>query len=221
MSFAERFPRVQPRAVLTPPPALAPASFAARLYNALGPLAQYDPTNGWSLLILCNAIGQGFQLPDTWLRDTPDGPGWSLLLDVNRCPTEALGWLAQLVGVRLLPGASDSDSRHRIANVSGWWRGTPANIQQAAWRTLTGQQRVYLYERDPDAYALTVVTYSSETPDPAATEAAILAQKPAGIVLTYICQTGQVYSQVVTRFATYAALDAAYADYALVLADEP
>jgi hypothetical protein len=209
-----------PRTLPVPPAALTPDTFAARLYGMLEPLAQYDPLNGWALVILLNAIGAEYQLVEDYVRDTPAGPGWSLLLDLNRCPSEALGWLAQFVGVRLLPGASDADSRHRIANVSGWWRGTPATIQQAAWRTLTGQARVYLTERDGDPYTLTVLTYSHETPNPAATEAAILAEKPAGIILNYVCQSGQLYSRVVTRVATYAALDAYYTSYAQMLADE-
>ena len=65
---------------------------------------------------------------------------------------------------------------------------------------------MFLVERDHDpadtpdyAYYLTVSTYRSQTPDPAATEAAIRAQKPGGIVLTYRSLDGQTYDQVRTQ----------------------
>jgi hypothetical protein len=223
--------RAGPRDVTdnTPPPSeLAPDTFAARLYESVDPLAQQDPSVGWSLLILCNAIGVDFQLVEDWVRDTPDGPGWSLLLDVTRCPSEALAWLAQLVGVRLLPGASDDDNRARIVSTDGFKRGTPDAIVGAARATLTGRQTVHLVERDHDpadtpdfAYYLTVQTYVDQTPSPTATRNAILAQKPAGIVLNYVTLTGQTYAEVASRFATYVDVETAYASYAAMLADEP
>lgn len=212
----------------TPPPDLAPDTFAARLYGMLAPLAQLDPSYGWSLLILCNAIGIDFQLVEDWVRDTPEGPGWSLLLDVDRCPPEALPWLAQFVGVRLLPSADDETSRERITSTDGFRRGTPAAIIGAAQATLTGNRSVFLTERDHDpadspdyAYYLTVETYRGQTPDTTATENAILAQKPGGLVLTYRCLDGQTYDQARTRFATYAALKAGYPNYQAVWTDTP
>lgn len=211
-----------------PPPDLAPDTFAARLYAMLAPLARRDDEFGWSLLVLCNAIGVDFQLVEDWVRDTPDGPGWSLLLDADRCPPEALPWLAQFVGVRLLPGASDDDSRERITSTDGFSRGTPAAIRGAAIATLTGNRSVFIVERDHDsadtpdyAYYLSVATYRGQTPDPVATEKAIVAQKPGAIVLTYTCVDGQTYTQVKTRFATYAALLAAYPTYQAVWVDTP
>lgn len=213
---------------VTPPADLQPQPFGARLYGMLGPLAQYDPSYQWSLLIFVNAATQAYELVESWVRDTPDGPGWSLLLDVERCPPEALGWLAQFVGVRLLKNASDEANRERIAATDGFHRGTLAAIKAAAQATLVGNRSVFVTERDHDpadtpdyAYYLTVETYRGQTPDPTATENAILAQKPGGIVLRYLCVDGQIYDQVRTRFATYAALAAAYPDYQAVWTDTP
>src|SRR5215467_11358862 len=93
-------PPLQPQ---TPPADLTPDTFAERLYDMLAPLAQQDPHNAWALLIYINAIGLMFQEVEDLVRDSPEGPGWSELLDLNRAPTQALPWLAQLVGVRLLP----------------------------------------------------------------------------------------------------------------------
>jgi hypothetical protein len=212
----------------TPPDELAPQPFGQRLYGMLAPLAQYDPSYGWSLLIFVNAATLAYEQVEAWVRDTPDGPGWSLLLDVNRCPPEALPWLAQLVGVRLLASDDDATDRERITATDGFNRGTPAAIKAAAQATLTGNRSVFVTERAHDpadtpnyAYYLAVQTYAGQTPNPAATLTALQLQTPAGIILTYTCTTGQIYSQVVTGHATYAALKAAYPTYQAVWTDTP
>jgi hypothetical protein len=218
--------------LLPPPPELSPDTYAERLYEMLAPLAQHDPENGWALLIYVNAIATGFQLTEDWVRDTPAGePGWSLLVDLDRCPPEALGWLAQFVGVRLLPGSSEQEQRDRIASTDGFKRGTRDALIGAAKSTLTGSQTVIFRERDganmghptsPDyAYCLSVITYASQTPDPNATLSALLAQKPGGILMSYRTATGQDYLQLKTNHATYAAVKAAYRDYNAVRTDEP
>lgn len=210
-----------------PPVELTPEAFAARLYAMLAPLAQQDADTAWSLLILINAIGSMYELVEDWVRDTPDGPGWSLLLDLDRCPDEALPWLAQFAGVRLLPGSSTDDQRARIASTDGFRRGTRAALIGAAAATLTGAQSVVFRERDstaaaPDyAYFLTVKTYTSQTPNPTATQQALLAQKPAGIVLTYTTAPGQDYQTLRTNHATYAAVGTAYPSYQAARDDTP
>jgi hypothetical protein len=214
-----------------PPAALTPDSFAERLYLMLAPVARDDYDNAWSLLIYMNAIGTMFQLVEELVRDTPDGPGWSLLLDLNRCPPEALAWLAQLVGVRLPGGLSDADTRAWIASTSGWRRGTRDAMTGAAAATLTGSKTVIFFERDgaamgypqsPEyAYCLNVATYIDQTPDPAATLAALIAQKPGGILLNYSTVAGQTYELLNANNADYATVKAKYANYAAVRTDEP
>jgi hypothetical protein len=214
---------------VAPPLELTPDTYADRLYAMLEPLAERDFEFAWSLLILCNAIGVPFQLVEDLVRDTEEGVGWSVLLDLDRCPPEALPWLAQFVGVRLLAGSTESEQRARIASTDGFKRGTREALIGAAQATLTGARKVTLRERDGDkalepiayAYRLTVTTYASQTPDPAATLAALLAQKPGGLVLEFHTAIGQDYATVKSRFATYAALDAAYPDYLAVATDEP
>jgi hypothetical protein len=158
---------------IAPPAALTPDSFAERLYTMMEPLARQDFDNAWSLLTYCNAIGSMYQLVDDWVRDTPDGPGWSLLLDLDRCPAVALPWLAQLVGVRLLAGSTEADQRARIASTDGFKRGTVAAMRGAAQPTLIGSQTLLFRERSGDtavspdyAYYLDVTTYANETPWP-------------------------------------------------------
>jgi hypothetical protein len=185
------------------PPGLTPQAFAADLYQALAPLTAQEPYNGFSLLILCNAIGVMFQMVDDWVRDQPQGPGWSLLLDINRCPTEALGWLGQFVGVRIPGSLTDAQQRAWILSMIGFRRGTPAAMIAAVQATLTGTKTVTLVERDGDPYALTVKTIAGETTP--ATSAAILSQKPAGITLGTTGTGGvQTWGTLKTRNATWA-----------------
>jgi hypothetical protein len=212
-----------------PPAELAPDAYAGRLYDMLEPLAQADPQVGWSLLILCNAVGLAYELVEDLVRDTPDGPGWSAIMDVDRCPPAALPWLGQFAGVRIPPALSSvNDQRAWVASTDGFNRGTVAALRNAARHTLTGNASVFMTERNgnpadkPDyAYYLTVVTYRGQTPDPGMTERALLAQKPGGLILTYVCVDGQVYDQVRTRFATYADLEAGYPNYQAVWTDTP
>jgi hypothetical protein len=229
----ERVPRRRalPRDIPAPPAELAPDTFAGRLYDMLEPLAEQDPQAGWSLLILCNAIGVPYQLVEDWVRDTPDGPGWSLLMDVDRCPSEALPWLAQFAGVRIPPAVvDDAERRAWIESTDGFNRGTRDALIGAAKATLTGAQRLIFRERDgaaygattPDyAYHLTVYSYATETPDATATLNALLAQKPGGIVLHYTAATMQDYQNVKDTNATYAVVLATFDDYAALAMNQP
>jgi hypothetical protein len=118
--------------------------------------------------------------------------------------------------------------RQRIASTDGFQRGTVAALRGAAQATLTGAKTVLLRERDHDpadtpnyAYYLTVTTYTSQTPNPAATLAALLAQKPGGIVLTYHTLAGQDYLTLRTNHATYNDVRTTYASYDAVRTDTP
>jgi hypothetical protein len=139
-------------------------------------------------------------------------------MDVNRCPTEALGWLAQFAGVRLLPGATDAQSRQRIQSTDGFRRGTVAAMTAAAQRTLTGTKTVGITERyTGDPYQLQVTTFAAETPDTVATYNALLAAKPAGLLLTYSTgATGQTYAILNTKVASYTAMTTRYPNYTAV-----
>lgn len=208
-----RFAREDP----TPTPAPDLESFAALLYDALAPLATLDGQAEWHLAHYCGAIGVMFQSVADVARDTPDGPGWSAVLDLDRCPDAWLPWLAQFVGVDLLPGTSPADMRERIAGTGGFHRGTPEAIRVAAQATLTGTRTVYFRERysggaDPP-YTLQVVTLTTETPSPSATLAAILAQKPGGIVLDFHTVAGWDYTALKATAYTYATLKTKFYTY--------
>jgi hypothetical protein len=128
---------------------------------------------------------------DTVDLDGHDLPGWGKFFDVDQCPTGALPYLAQFVGETLPTTLTDTQAREQIRSQPNRRRGTPAGLTAAARATLTDPKQVIFRERDPaacpaePAYGLTIVTYTSQTPDPAATEAAIRSVLPAGIVLNY------------------------------------
>lgn len=170
-----------------------------RVYDTLEPVAGSDASYNWPLL----AYSSGLALPSEEVADlaeTGDNGevGWSVLLDIDRVPDKGIGWLAQLVGVRLNPDLDAMTQRARVRETDGWNRGTLGAMAGAAHQYLTGAQHVILRERfnpaDPDvdhAYHLQVITYTSETPDSAKVLAALMAQKPAGIILHYDTLDGQ------------------------------
>jgi hypothetical protein len=62
-------------------------------------------------------------------------------------------------------------------------------------------------------YSLTVITRTAETPNSAAVQAALIAQKPAGILLTYATTTGNTYLELRASQSTYTTARSAYATY--------
>lgn len=197
-------------------------SFADALYDALLPLAWQDAAVGFHLAYFCGSIGTMFQAVADVARDDEDGPGWSAVVDVNRCPDAWLGWLAQFVGVSLVPGTTPDEQRTRILSTDGFRRGTVEAIRSAAQLHLTDSRAVIFTERfGGDAYVLAIRTLLLETPDPAVTRADILAAKPAGIVLDYSTQTGQTYDAVNVAYASYAVVIATFDTYEDLRANLP
>jgi len=166
---------------------MALESFAQRLYDVFIPLnGELDVENFFALQNYCAAIGEIFQEVDTLARDTPEGyPGWSIILDANRCPVIGLPWLAQWTGTTLSDSWSEADQRTAIQQAGRWARGTPTAMTKAIQTTLTGNKQVFLTERDTSPYHFSVFTLTGETPNSAASEAALLSQKPAGLAYSF------------------------------------
>jgi hypothetical protein len=201
-------------------PRPATTAFQEETYGQLGAWRDADQ-QVWDLLQYVGALASMFDQIEDYARDQPDGtPGWGILLDPDRCPPEALGYLGQFVGVDLRAGLSDSAQRERIKGTDGFKRGTPGAIVAAAQQYLTGNKTVILRERDPSvdpvnngAYGFTVLTYTSETPDSAAVLAALKEQKPAGLLMTYSTVPGANYLFVRTTYGTYQDVKNAFLTY--------
>lgn len=208
-------------------PAPVVSAFTTEVYEHQHMFAANDANEGYSLLLLTQALTAPFVEVDDIVRDSDDGVGWSALFDPDRCPVDKLGYLAQFVGVRLLAGLSEAEQRARVKGTDGFKRGSLGAVTAAAKQFLTGTKFVLIKERyDIDnptldsPYYLYIATKPSETPDYAAALAAIIAQKPAGIILRYTV-TGATdsyeglaayqvsYQTVFDGYATYGAIQPA------------
>jgi len=172
-----------------------PESFSDQLRDMLQPMFYNDDG---SLNTYLGCLGDPlFQLVDDWASDTDDNkPGWSVLVDANRCPDDGIRWLGQFVGARISSTFTPAAQRAQLEALSGWKRGTPSSIQTAVAAVLTGSQTVVIKERDTSPYHFEVLTYSNETPDQNQVIAAINATKPAGLQYTYVDFSGQKAFQV-------------------------
>jgi hypothetical protein len=189
------------------------ATVVEETYSALGPLTAKDEDNDWALLNFVAALTLALEEIDELVRDSDDGPGWSSLLDIDRAPSEALPWLGQLVGVTVGASLSEEDQRQQIKEAQGFQRGTPAAMVGAAKPYLTGSKTVVFDERDTSAYHLTVYTFTAETPNSSLVQAALLRQKPAGLVMVHSVITGATYDQLSATGNTYNQLRTAYPTY--------
>ena len=186
----------------------------------MAPVAVYDQENNWALAHYIAAIG-------TMIHDIIDlsrAPStWGDLMDPDTCPPEGLGWLAQLVGIRLPQPITASEARAIIKQQQNFKRGTPEGIAQGIEPLLTGTQFVSIIERaDGNPYKIVVRTITSETPDPAAVTALLSkdgpdAIVPAGIIWTYtttenimlfgdLRQSPLTFGQTETNYANFGVL---------------
>lgn len=196
--------------------------FQERLYAALEPVADQDAKNGWALLNYCGAIASMFDQIETYARDGDLGePGWSMLIDTNRVPVEAVKWLGLITGTQLTfsqrPGESDADYltrlRETVHDAAGQKRGTIQSITRTVANLLTGTQTVIFKERDTSPYHLTIITLNSETPDSAAVQAALRDVKPAGLIIDYQVISAPTYALIRTLYADYSVVRSGFLTY--------
>lgn len=205
----------------------AVGTLAEEVYERLEPVTHEEEQLDWPLLALLGALLDRAQEVADLARESDDGPGWSSIVDPDRAPAAWLPWLAQLVGVEIPPtgtpeasGLDEAAQRLRIKETDGQNRGTVAAIKGAARQYLTGDRTAYLTERHGSAYALAVATLEAETPSPLLVEAALLEQKPAGLVLVYdVIPAGGDYDALSSTHTDYADVTATYVDYHEILTD--
>jgi hypothetical protein len=169
-----------------PKPEASPA--ALELYEALEPaFTTGDEDRDWIALRICMAIVAGrLDLLHSYLiDDILNLPAWAVIFDPERCPAEALPYLAQFSGAVLTPEMTEAARRNAIQTPEAFSRGRLASIEAVVKRRLTGTKAVVVTERyTGDPWRLRIETLESETPDQAAIEADLIRfQKPVGILL--------------------------------------
>lgn len=151
----------------------------------------------------------------TWLAGLCDQvqPTVDMLADddlVNpaTCPPALLPYAGALGGIDL-EGVPSADVRPFLAQATAKLRGSEAAIRQRVGLTLTGSRTITIetcFGGDP--LAMRITTYDAETPNPAATEAAIRLEAPAWLVVTVQVAEGIDYTELTSRYATYDLLTA-------------
>lgn len=180
------------------------------LYERLSPLAALDETNDFAFAVVCGAVGAMWAQVAYLSEDRDERPGWAVMVDVETAPVYALPWLAAHAGVKLTLGATEDAQRDEVRRRSGVARGRPASMIAKAQSTLTGAKTVRLQERAGSAWGIVVHTATAETPDPAATLAALMSEKPGGDILTHIVGDGVLIDEGTrTVDAASATIDAA------------
>lgn len=187
-----------------------------------------DKGRGYPLLKFLNGYYMPMQDIDDIVRDTDEGPGWTILFDADRCPSRYLPWLAMFAGVRINRSMTDQQIRERIKDRPAWRRGTPAGIKQAAQSKLTGAKKVILRERhqignpdDAPGY-FELITYTDETPDSAAVLRTVVdEQKDVGLLIGYRVLDGQDWDQVVADWDSWDDVMSNYDTWTDVIEDTP
>lgn len=200
-------------------------------WNQMGPWRDADNAsgiagNGYPLLTFLDAIGSQYDVTEQYTRDDATHTGWGQLFDVNTCPTFALHWLAQFAGVVFPIGSTDAQMRELILSQSNTQRGTAATLIATLKFFLTGTQYVKLYERYPDPYSFKIICEASQMPGGAGgatallAYAALVAAKPAGLLMSFIVQSGLTWGDMINYPATTTGRWADQTDTWATLADD-
>ena len=201
------------------------ASFAHELYEELAPLTIEDKANGFALAKYVAAIGVMIQD----IADLSRAPSaWGDIVDPDTCPPEGLGWLAQMVGIRLPQQITADEARSIIKDQRSFRRGTPKGIIEAVQRLLTGSKYVNFVERaDGNAYKLVINTWDTETPDEQAirdllSEDGPEAIIPAGIIWEYTVTSGvMLFGDLRESGLTFGQVKANYANFGVLKNSPP
>jgi hypothetical protein len=189
-----------------------------RLRERTQPLQPDDEGYDWTHAVLCESLARPY-LQVAELIDPPEPyPPWGPLFDLNACPSWALPWLAQAVGVILPVGISDDAARALILEAAGHRAGTVAAITAVLRTTLVSSNppnpaTVWFRERYGSAYILEIVTLDAETPDPAYTQRVLEAAIPGGLKLIFNHVEGWDYQVMTDEGGTYAQQSLDYATY--------
>lgn len=188
-------------------------TFTEGVTNSLTPWIAQSPDFG----IYVEALSAMFEPVWELVSDqgSPDEPadyqaGWSVLLDVDNCPTQYLPWLGQFIGVYVAPGTEDAAARAIIRTKAGWYRGTlPAVIAAIENAQATPdptryaiQERTGLSGADPYHFLISIDYASLATQgDPTQLIANVNAVRPVGVQFTVVPFSAPLVSQYTRLFS--------------------
>lgn len=188
-----------------PPPAVPGALLDSTLTDlAFDYLSEYVRSDDDGTLYgLLGAVCSQADTSVAWLADP------AAVVDPWAADASRLDWLAAIAGVDLT-GVPDGNRREFIDSDLTRYRGNLDAIRYRVGQTLTGAKAVEIvcpYLGDP--LQISVTTYAAQTPDPAATTAAIRAEIPAWMKATIVTNAaGQSYSNMAADYADYATMAA-------------
>lgn len=217
--------------VPSPPDPVPPTmgSCGAELYAACTPIAKDDEPHRWVLAHLCEALGRMRQAVSDLVRDSEDGPGWSLATDVTRAPgadseIDMLPFLAMLAGVRLAPELDDRERRLAIRQRDGYWRGRAEAIVSFAGRYTVDGSGVSARERysarlgagvDAPYHGQVRIRRSRLKPgvDEETLRRRVLARIPAGLIYDVVISDAADFEQVREDFSDFDDLARSFDDF--------
>jgi hypothetical protein len=153
------------------------------------------------------------------VSDNQDGtlPGWAAAFDAVGNPAW-LDWMGQFVGVSRPAGLSDLGMASLVLHPTGFNRGSVSAMVTAMQATLTGTKTVIINTRVGAApFAMTVATFTSETPNSQNTLLALQNQMPAWMQFTYSTVTGGTYALLAVSHSSYTLMEAAHTHYSDIL----
>lgn len=174
-------------------------SVAERMRRQLAPYAEADPDG------LLDGLATGFAAPldicDV-ARDTDTHIAWGTVLDPDVADARLLPWLAQFSGDQLLPSDTEQQQRDRLTSPSNFYRGTTEAIKAEIRPTLTGNQIVIVLDFvGGNQFAVTIITRTAETPDPAAVQVAAKRQLAPWLVPTFLVTDDVLWSEATDTWA--------------------
>lgn len=200
------------------------------MYDALTPImvsdqpGMSDADNEYVGAVLCAALATMVDPVSDVVRTSPAGvPGYANRFDIENVTDPLwLAWVAQFVGdSQAVQTASTVEAMQAIIMTpQNFTRGRPATIRSAAKNTLTGTQEViYNPAVGGNPFVLGITTFTSETPDSQATDAAVFGVLPAWILVSFATVSGGDYATLTASHSTYTLMQAEHTSYADVLAN--
>jgi hypothetical protein len=171
-------------------------SLADEVLEQLAPLTRAFPDPAGTLDAVVRALTGPAEVVATAARATETRAAWSAVRDPDDCPPSWLDWLGQHAGEFFEPGVTEDQKRQQIRDTPHIHRGQIATLIAQVEPTLVGQRSVRVIPRaGGNPWNLTVLTRTSETPDPAASEAAARFRKAAGVKLTFLVSDAPVWDE--------------------------